>query len=203
MARSIENRVKFCNVDVLAVMGDIVQKHTKHYQSDFEIDKKILQRAADMQEQQEKTFIWLCRTAGTWCLLERNVFLKGTRENNTFNFYAEQASDLVLAFSIEITGRIQESVRGNIYVLDYKSYYSHVCSTSLNAETVILKYEHGCRSQRADDRIYSYPDAEYGKLQFIQFQPHSQDELSGVLWNERQERKRFMVRNPNVYIAML
>lgn len=203
MASSIKSRVKFCGVDVLAIMGNIVQKHTQYYQSDFEIDKEILQRAADIQEQQEKTFIWLCRTAGTWCLLERNVFLKGTRENNTFNFYAEQTNDPVLAFSIEVTGSIQESVRGNMYVLDYKSYYSHVRSVSLNAETIILKYEHGCRSQRADDRINSYPDVEYGKLQSIQFQPHSQDELSGVLWNERQERKHFIERNPNVYIAML
>ncbi len=93
-------KTKFSNVDILEFMGKVVEKHTKFYQSDFEIDKEILSEAADRQEQQEKTFLWLCRTHGTWCLLERNVYLKGTRENNTFRFYAEQTSEPVLAFLV-------------------------------------------------------------------------------------------------------
>ena len=73
MASRIKNRTKFSNVDILSFMGNVVQKHTKHYQSDFEIDREMLTEAADRQEQQDKTFIWLCRTAGTWLLLERNT----------------------------------------------------------------------------------------------------------------------------------
>lgn len=109
MARRIKSRIKFSNVDILSFMGNVVQKHTKHYQSDFETDRKILTEAADRQEQQDKTFIWLCRTAGTWLLLERNTFLKDTREFNTFSFYAEQTSDLILAYVVEITGGAQDA----------------------------------------------------------------------------------------------
>ena len=84
MAERIKSKTKFSNVDILDFMKKVVEKHTRYYQSDFEIDKEILWRAAVRQEQQDKTFIWLCRTHGTWCLLEKNVFLKDTREHITF-----------------------------------------------------------------------------------------------------------------------
>ena len=203
MASRIKNRTKFSNVDILSFMGNVVQRHTQFYQSDFEIDKEMLTEAADRQEQQDKTFIWLCRTAGTWLLLERNTFLKDTREFNTFSFYAEQTSDLIHAFLVEVTGGTQDSVIGNVYVLDYPEHYNHIHSVSLKAETVILKYEHGCRTQSADDRISGYPDMEYGRLQSIQYHPHSQEELTELLWNERQERKCFKEGNPSAYIAKL
>ena len=203
MASRIKSRTKFSNVDILSFMGDVVQKHTKHYQSDFEIDKEILHRAAEKQEQQDKTFIWLCRTAGTWLLLERNTFMKGTREFNTFSFYAEQTSDLILAYVIEVTGGAQDLVMGNVYVLDYPEHYKHIQAVSLKAETVVMQYEHGCRTQSGDDKISGYPDMEYGKLLSVQYQPHSQEELTGLLWNERQERGRFREGNPSEYIARL
>lgn len=119
MARRIKSNVKFSNVDILSFMGNVVEKHTRYYQSDFQIDREILHRAAEKQEQHDKTFIWLCRTSGTWLLLERNTFLKDTREFNTFSFYAEQTSDPVLAYVVEITDGVQGSVMGNAYVLDY------------------------------------------------------------------------------------
>ena len=203
MANRVKSKGKFSNVDILAFMGNVMQKHTKHYQSDFEIDKEILHRAAEKQEQQDKTFVWLCRTAGTWLLLERNTFLKGTREFNTFSFYAEQTSDLILAYVIEVTGGAQDLVMGNVYVLDYPEHYKHIQAASLNAETVVMQYEHGCRTQSADDRISGYPDIEYGKLQSVQYQPHSQEELTGLLWSERQERGRFKEGNPSEYISRL
>lgn len=203
MANRITSKVKFSNVDILSFMGNVVQKHTKHYQSDFEIDKEILHRAAEKQEQRDKTFIWLCRTAGTWLLLERNVFLKDTREFNTFTFYAEQTSDPILAYVIEIMSGAQDSVMGNVYVLDYPEHYKHVQAASLKAETVVMQYEHGCRTQSADERISGYPDMEYGKLLSVQYQPHSQEDLTGLLWNERQERKCFKEENPSAYIALL
>ncbi len=203
MAKRIKSNVKFSGVDVLAFMGEVVQKHTQFYQSDFEIDKEILHRAADSQERQYKAFVWLCRTAGTWCLLERNVYLKNTREYNTFSFYAEQTSDPILAYLIEVTGGAQDSVIGNVYVVDYPEHYNHVHSVSLDAETVVLTYEHGCRTQRAEEHINGYPDMEYGRLQSVQYQPHSQEELSGVLWNERHRRERFKEGNVSVFIASL
>jgi len=203
MAKRMKSNVKFSNVDILSFMDDVVQKHTKQYQSDFEIDKEILYRAADSQEQQDRVFVWLCRTAGTWCLLERNVFLKDTSENSIFNFYMEQTSEPILAYLIEIASGTQDSVMGNVYALNYAEYYRHIHVESLDAETIVLKYEHGCRTKMAYEHINGYPDTDYGKLVSVQCQPHSQEELSRLLWSERQGRDRFKEENPAAYIADL
>lgn len=203
MARRIRSKVKFIGVDILSFMAKVVEKHTQYYQSDFQIDKEMLLRTIDKRGQQDKRFIWLCRTHGTWLLLERNVFIKGTSQHNTFNHYIEQSSGPVLAFLVEVTSGTQDSVMGNVYVLDYPEHYEHVQAVSLKAETVVMQYEHGCRTQSADDRISGYPDMEYGKLQSIQYQPHSPEELTELLWNERQERKCFKEGNQSAYIAML
>lgn len=147
--------------------------------------------------------MWLCRTYGTWCLLEKNVFLKDTREFHTFSFYAEQNSDPILAYVIEVISSTGDSITGNIYALDYATYYNHVRSVSLNAESVLLRYEHGCRLRKAAEYISRYPDKDYGTLVSIQYQPHSQEELTGLLWREQQDRVCYREGSANAYIARL
>ena len=203
MASRIKSKIKFSNVDILEFMERVVEKHTKFYKSDFQIDKETLRRVADRQEQQDKIFIWLCRTAGTWLLLERNTLLKDTREFHTFSFYAEQTSDPILAFVVEVIGGAQGSVIGSIYALDFMAYYKHIQTASLKSETVVMQYEHGCRTQSADDRISGYPDMEYGRLQAVQFQPHSEEELTMLLWKEQQERRNYKEKDQSKYIANL
>ena len=62
-----KKNIKFSNINILEFMNQVVKKHTRHYQSDFEIDREILQEAAQRRERQDMTFVWLCRTCGTWC----------------------------------------------------------------------------------------------------------------------------------------
>lgn len=201
MAKRIKSNTKFSNVDILDFMKKVVEKHTRYYQSDFEIDKETLRRAAVRQEHQEKTFIWLCRTHGTWCLLERNVFLKDTSEYITFNYYAEQSTESVLAFVIEITSDTQDSITGNVYTLDYAEHCNHVRSVSLCPETVLMQYEHGFRIRKADEKIDGCPDTEYGKLVSIQYKPHSEEALTALLQRERKEGVYYREECANAYIA--
>ena len=203
MRNNSKSKVKFSNIDILSFMNEVVQKHTKYYQSDFEIDKEILLEAAEKQEQQDKTFLWLCRESGTWCLQERNVFLKDTREYNTFRFYKEQTTEPILAFLIEVISAAAISVIGNIYMVDYEEYYHHVLTVSLPTKSVLFQYEHGFRIREPEAIIDGYPDMEYGMFLSIQHQPHSQEQLAEMLWREKQERKRFIEGDPEKYIAML
>lgn len=203
MKNNSKNKVKFSNVDILSFMNEVVQRHTKYYASDFEIDKEILLEAAEKQEKQEKTFVWLCRECGTWCLQERNVFLKDTREYNTLKFYREQTTEPILAFIIEIMNVAATSVIGNVYALNYEEYFHHVLTVSLPTKSILFQYEHGCRIKDAEAIIDGYPDMEYGKFLSIQHQPYSQEELTGVLRREKQERKRFIEGNQQEYLAKL
>lgn len=99
---------KALHTDILKVMQGIVNNHVEHYQSDFELDIEALIEAAGKKERTERIFVWLCRPCGTFLLREKDVFIRGTRENNTFCFYKGQAGAHVLCYVIEVN-----SLEGN------------------------------------------------------------------------------------------
>lgn len=80
--------------------------------------------------------------AVTWCLRERDTFIKDTREHNTFCFYAEQTMDNILAYAVELTGIEKGRVTGNLYELDYQKHYEHVKVSVDHGDTKMI-YENG------------------------------------------------------------
>ena len=184
----MQRQICFKGIDILGFMGRVVQRHMRHYQSDFQVDEMTLQRVAGCKEQQDVTFIWMCRTLGTWLLPERDVLLRGTSENNIFAFYVEQTDDPVLVFAIKVRGIKSGRIIGDIHALDYPAYYGHVCAVAVRAETVLLQYERGIRIKMADDTITSHPDADFGRYLSIRYQPHQQEDLDRLLqrvWEDR------------------
>ena len=110
---------KFENVDVTASLEAIMKQNTAFYQSDFDIDKEIIKRAAESPNAGDKRLLWFSRPSGTCCIKERDAFLKDTREHNTWKFYGEQTRDRVLAYAVELTGIQDGKITGNLYELDY------------------------------------------------------------------------------------
>ena len=100
------------------------------------------------------------------------MFLKETSEHITFNYYAEQTTESVLAFVIEITSDTQDSITGNVYPLDYAAHCNHVRSVSLYPETVLMQYK-----------------------------PHSEEALTALLHRERKEGVYYREECANAYIA--
>ena len=70
--------------------------------------------------------MWMSRPSGTYCFRERNVFLKGTRQHNTWKFYGEQTRDKILAYAVELTGTQGGTIRGNLYELDYQQHFRRI-----------------------------------------------------------------------------
>ena len=83
---------KYTDVDIIAELQKLVDGHVDSYKEDFDIDKRIIRRAAESQNPEDKTLMWFCRPHGTHCLNENQVFIQGTRDHNTFRFYAEPSS---------------------------------------------------------------------------------------------------------------
>ena len=117
---------KFENVDILACLDAVMKQNTGFYQSDFEIDKKIIHKAAASPDREDRLLLWLSRPSGTHCFRERDVFLKDTRPYNTWKFHGEQTRDRILAYAVELTGRERGKIRGNLYELDYAAHFRHV-----------------------------------------------------------------------------
>lgn len=194
---------KFENVDILKSIKAIMQTHTKHFQSDFDIDVETLKEAAKSQSPEDKKYLWLCRPAGTWCLRERDTFIKDTREHNTFCFYAEQTSDKILAYAVEVASVERGKVTGNLYELDYQKHYQHVKAASLPAGDTKLIYEQGERTQEAGQRISVNADSALGKLLYFEAQPKDPAALRGVLWDEQYNRDHFDSGNIKEHIEKL
>lgn len=133
---------KFENVDIFASLDAIMRQNTGFFQSDFDIDKEIIAKAAASPNREDKTLLWFCRPSGTHCFKERDVFLKDTAAHNTWCFYKEQTCDCVLAYAVELTGRERGKIKGNLYELDYARQYERVKDNALAADTVKLIYEH-------------------------------------------------------------
>lgn len=201
MGRKTVAERKFWKVDILEVMGRIVDVHTVHFKSDFDIDRCILEAAAGKEERQDRIFLWMCRENGTWCLRERDIFLKDTREHNTFCFYAEQTSEPVLCYAVEVTGIVDGIVSGDIYTLDYQKHYEYMKKAAIGSWSVTLVYEHGERTQAAGKAITGYGDMELGKFVSFEYQPDSPKRLRELLWNERYRRDHFEDGDMEGYLA--
>ena len=102
---------KFEDVDVIASLEAIMKQNTAFYQNDFDLDRNILQKAAASPTAEDRRLLWFSRPSGTSCFRERDVFLKGTRQHNTWRFYGEQTRDKVLAYAVELTGIVNGKIK--------------------------------------------------------------------------------------------
>jgi len=176
---------KFENVDVLAALEQIMRQHTAFYQNDFDIDKSIIHRDAASDQAVDKTLLWMSRPSGTYCFRERDVFLKGTRQHNTWKFYGEQTRDKILAYAVELTGTQGGTIRGNLYELDYQQHFRHVVEVSQPVSVNRLFYEHGTRDIPDGQYFDGSPDRVLGNFLRYEAQPHDPAVLQEALRQEQ------------------
>lgn len=194
---------KFENVDVFAALEQIMRQNTAFYQSDFEIDKEIIQRAAASEKAEDRVLLWMSRPAGTYCFRERDVFLKDTRQHNTWKFYGEQTHDRILAYAVELTGTDRGKVRGNLYELDYPQHFRHVIAEAVRADTITLYYENGSREQPASQGFDGSPDPKLGKFLRYEAQPDELDNLREFLRQEQRGHEQLKPGDFKAHVAAL
>ena len=172
---------RFENVDVLAALEQLMRQNTAFYRSDFEIDKEIIGRATVSDKAEDKTLLWMSRPSGTHCFRESDVYLQGTRQHNTWKFYGEQTRDRVLAYAVELTGKVRGVIRGNLYELDYPQHFRHVAAEAVQADNIILHYEKGDREQPAGLYFDGRPDPKLGAFLRYEVKPNEPENLREVL----------------------
>ena len=194
---------KFDNVDVIAALGEIMRQNTAFYQSDFDIDKGIIQRAAASDQAVDKTLLWMSRPSGTYCFRERDVFLKDTRQHNTWCFYGEQTRDKILAYAVELTGTKDDIIQGNLYEPDYEQHFRHVIDAALPVSVNRLFYEHGSRDIPAEQFLDGSPDRVLGDFLRYEAQPCDSAVLQEALQQEQHSREQARPRDFKAHITAL
>ena len=123
---------KFEDVDVIASLEAIMKQNTAFYQNDFDLDRNILQKAAASPTAEDRRLLWFSRPSGTSCFRERDVFLKGTRQHNTWRFYGEQTRDKVLSDSnAERNAHKDENIAAISLTYNYKEFIMKKIISSL------------------------------------------------------------------------
>lgn len=194
---------KFENVDVIASLEAIMKQNTAFYQSDFDIDKEIIKRAAESPNAGDKMLLWFSRPSGTCCFRERDVFLKDTRQHNTWRFYGEQTRDTILAYAVELTGTEQEKIKGNLYELDYLQHFREVIEKSIPADNYTLIYEHGELTKPAGQYFDGDTDPQLGKFIRFEAQPNDPEALKSLLREQQKKRTSHTQRDFQLHIAAL
>jgi len=210
------------NVDILTALGEIVQASPDHTSRDFIRNQKEIRHAAVSERNVDKTLLWMARPSGVYCFRERDVFLEGTRQYNTWRSYGEGSKDKALACAIEVTGLENGVIRGNLYGLDYPQHLRHVLETALPVTAIRLFYEHGQRDipqnqwfdkgvdpvlekiLRYDIQPYRIPESPWfventdpvlGEFLGYEFQPQNESALQKLLQQERENRRLEGFRN--------
>ena len=130
---------KYTDVDIVAELQKLVDSHVDSYKEDFDIDKSIIRRAAESQNPEDKTLMWFCRPHGTHCLSENQVFIQGTRDHNTFRFYAEQTYDECVARVIVPKTVKRGKVFGDVFEINYREQAANVAPVSYTHLTLPTK----------------------------------------------------------------
>lgn len=194
---------KFENVDILACLDAVMKQNTGFYQSDFEIDKEIIHKAAASPDREDRTLLWLSRPSGTHCFRERDVFLKDTRPYNTWKFHGEQTRDRILAYAVELTGIENGKIKGNLYELDYPQHYERVKAKALPADTNALIYEYGRVEQPVKQWFNGNDHPQYGKFERFEVQPNDPEALRDILQEEKHSRDKLTPGDFKAHIAAL
>ncbi len=184
---------KFMGIDLLDSLEKIMKKNTQSYQGDFDYDRKDLEEAATKAEELplvERTYLWMSRLCGTWCLKERRVFLEPTGAHHIWTYYGDGRSERILAYCVEVTGIDGGKVIGNLYPLDYREHVELVKRRSVPADCIRVVYEKGEYFQDGDKHVYKEVHKRFGKFLYSEYVPNDSGALETVLRQEEWKRMK-------------
>jgi hypothetical protein len=169
----------------------VVEKNTVFYKEDFEIDKRIIQKAAESDDLDEKRLLWLSRKSGTQCLNEREAFIRDTRDFNTWQFYAQQTDDHLVAFVVEPYFVQGKTSIGNLYEIDFREHAAEMAKKAVSVSEKEISFEDGFITRTPFNvgwGAISNLIEEHGKIIKQVSIPQDPDKLHDVLSEQRQKR---------------
>lgn len=180
--------MKFENIDLVDALRRIMDIHTQNYKEDFELDAGLLHSLADSQSPEDKHLLWMSRPSGTYLLPEREVYVEDSFENKVWEYYHEQTGDPILAYEVEITGKEDGKVKGNLIELDYDAHVDRMQKLTVPVEKVAVTFEDDATfylSFRSYRREALPLEEQHGEIVSVNYLPENAKELDMILRRER------------------
>ena len=184
---------KHTNVDIIAELQKLVDSHVDSYKEDFDIDKRIIRCAAESKEPEDKVLMWFCRPHGTHCLRENQVFIQGTRDHNTYRFYAEQTRDECIARVIVPKEVRKGKVYGDVFEVNYREQAANVAQNSVAPDHDRLTFADGYMLDAPCRNSFDAAMAlvgEHGSVKTHRTLPKDADALAEVMAKQKSRRDR-------------
>ena len=134
----------------------------------------------------------MSRPSGTWCVLEREVFIRGSSAHNIWTYYADEPEGIV-AYRVNVIEEKDGIVVGTVHPLNYREQVRRVLTHAIPATLVTLRYESGL--------TVTVPFADYprnlpiirpqnGGIQSVRFEVQDEAALEAALSVERQAEQK-------------
>lgn len=170
-----------------------MERNTKHYQSDFELDAGTFQQIAQSPVPNKPVLYWMSRPSGTWCFQERDLFIRDSQAFHTWQYYKD-SRDTILSYAVEITGMSGGHIMGNLYTQDYRAVAKHLEQAAQNAVSVLIRFEGQEEAMRfsymdyQDNRLAIY--ARFGKAETFRLEPEDPLRFKDILQREKLHRQK-------------
>lgn len=184
---------KHTNVDIIAELQKLVDTHVDSFKEDFDIDKRIIRSAAESKEPEDKVLMWFCRPHGTHCLRENQVFIQGTRDHNTYRFYAEQAHDECVARVIVPKEVRKGKVYGDVFEVNYREQAANAVRKAVEPAFDRLIFADGYELEAPQRSSFQQATAlvgEHGAVSSYLAIPKDPEALAEVLASQKKARDK-------------
>ena len=198
---------KFMNVDLEAILPQIMAQKTAFHQKDLSYALDEMREGAATGDPAKRNFVVVFRQSGVECLNERDMFITGTRSYNICQYYHRHTREPVLTYSVELTGDGSNGLRGNLYQQKQHqmavfaeraaSPYTHVTVTFYSGKAV-----------RVLEKEYNYETIpglkhHYGDILDTRNEADDESVVQGALRREHDRRERMPKGHIAVHVQKL
>ena len=175
--------------DILNFLEKIVQRNTLAYKEDFDVDKEILWNSAQESSLEHRSFLWMSRPCGTWCVPERETYLQDSRAYKTWTFYADQPNG-IKAYRVVVDGVRDGKLAGRVIPIDYAKQVQRVIKSALPVAIIQYRDKDEYFCENSFHAFMNSPLPFDDGIHDIRYVPESEAELQHILMLEhRMEQK--------------
>lgn len=178
-------------ISLIAFLDEVVSRNTQHYRKDFELDAQKLRDALNSPYMDERIFYFMSRPNGTWCILERDAFLRDSDGYKIWTHYADMP-DGIEAYRVTITGRRGTAPMGYVVKLNYREQVQRVIKAAMPVDAVELTFYTGDTIRIPMEKYRKQREEiffEYSAIQNFRNCPQNEAELYRIISMEHRLQK--------------
>ena len=181
--------MKETNIELFPVLNRLCGWTTPSPFASFCPEFWLLQAAVSKYEMEERTFYWLPDCGGGLCVMERDVFLRGSHGHRVWISQRPEAGEE--AYCVILKGRDRDSPTGDIRSFDFSAHLHRLEHTAVEAKAVELVFYSGRRFSMEPERLKGLY-WKYGTLRRIRYLPENEAALVRTIMMEHRYQKGWM-----------